>query len=74
MLEFQKNALTEIARLAMQKQAGARALRSVMEEYLMDIMYEIPDMEGLEQVIITKETITKGGSPIYKSKINRRSA
>jgi len=73
-LEFQKNALTEIARLAMQKQAGARALRSVMEEYLMNIMYEIPDMEGLEQVIITKETITKGGSPIYKSKINRRSA
>jgi len=37
-------------------------------------MYEIPDMEGLEQVIITKETITKGGSPIYKSNINRRSA
>ena len=74
MLEFQKNALTEIARLAMQKQAGARALRSVMEEYLMNIMYEIPDMEGLEQVIITKETITKGGSPIYKSKMNRRSA
>ena len=73
-LEFQKNALTEIARLAMQKQAGARALRSVMEEYLMNIMYEIPDMEGLEQVIITKETITKGGSPIYKSNINRRSA
>ena len=73
-LEFQKNALTEIARLAMQKQAGARALRSVMEEYLMNIMYEIPDMEGLEQVIITKETITKGGSPVYKSKINRRSA
>ena len=73
-LEFQKNALTEIARLAMQKQAGARALRSVMEEYLMNIMYEIPDMEGLEQVIITKETVTKGGSPIYKSKINRRSA
>ena len=73
-LEFQKNALTEIARLAMQKQAGARALRSVMEEYLMNIMYEIPDMEGLEQVIITKETVTKGGSPIYKSNINRRSA
>ena len=73
-LEFQKNALIEIARLAMQKQAGARALRSVMEEYLMNIMYEIPDMVGLEQVIITKETITKGESPIYKPKINRKSA
>lgn len=73
-LEFQKEALTEIAKLAIKKQAGARALRSVMEEHLMNIMYDIPDMEGLERVIVTKETISKDGNPIYKSKTKRKSA
>ena len=73
-LEFQDSALKEIVKLAIKKKAGARALRSVMEEHLMDIMYQLPEMEGVERVIITKDTIVKGNDPLYKTIQNRRSA
>ena len=73
-LEFQDSALQEIVKLAIKKKAGARALRSVMEEHLMDIMYQLPEMEGIERVIITKDTILKGNDPLYKTIQNRRSA
>ena len=73
-LEFHDSALKEIVKLAIKKKAGARALRSVMEEHLMDIMYQLPEMEGVERVIITKDTITKGKDPLYKAIQNRRSA
>ena len=73
-LEFQDSALKEIVKLAIKKKAGARALRSVMEERLMDIMYQLPEMEGIERVIITKDTIVKGNDPLYKTIQNRRSA
>jgi len=73
-LEFQDSALQEIVKLAIKKKAGARALRSVMEEHLMDIMYQLPEMEGIERVIITKDTIVKGNDPLYKTIQNRRSA
>ena len=73
-LEFQDSALKEIVKLAIKKKAGARALRSVMEENLMDIMYQLPEMEGIERVIITKDTIVKGNDPLYKTIQNRRSA
>ena len=73
-LEFQDSALKEIVKLAIKKKAGASALRSVMEEHLMDIMYQLPEMEGIERVIITKDTIVKGNDPLYKTIQNRRSA
>ena len=73
-LEFQDSALQEIVKLAIKKKAGARALRSVMEEHLMDVMYQLPEMEGIERVIITKDTIVKGNDPLYKTIQNRRSA
>jgi ATP-dependent Clp protease ATP-binding subunit ClpX len=73
-LEFRDTALQEIVRLALDRKAGARALRSVMEEHLLDIMYYLPEMEGVERVIITKETITKGKEPLYKQSQKRKSA
>jgi len=73
-LEFQKEALNEIVRLALEKKSGARALRSVLEDHLLDIMYQIPEMEGVERVIVTKQTILDGKDPIYKKSQNRRSA
>jgi ATP-dependent Clp protease ATP-binding subunit ClpX len=73
-LEFRDTALQEIVRLALDRKAGARALRSVMEEHLLDIMYYLPEMEGVERVIITKETITKGKEPLYKHSQKRKSA
>ena len=69
-----KKSLREIVKLAIKKKAGARALRSVMEEHLMEIMYQLPEMEGIERVIITKDTILKGKDPLFKKIQNRKSA
>jgi len=73
-LEFQDKALQAIVKLALEKKAGARALRSVMEEHLLDIMYQLPEMEGIERVVITLDTILKGKDPLYKAIQNRKSA
>ncbi len=73
-LEFHDSALSAIVELSLGRNAGARALRSVMEEHLMDIMYYIPEMEGIERVVITKETILKGKAPLYKNSRKRKSA
>ena len=73
-LEFQDKALEAIVKLALEKKAGARALRSVMEEHLLDIMYQLPEMEGVERVVITPDTILKGKDPLYKAIQNRKSA
>ena len=73
-LEFRESALKAIVQLAMELKAGARALRSVMEEHLLDIMYHIPEMEGVERVIITRDMILKGKEPLYKHSRKRKSA
>ena len=73
-LEFQDKALEAIVKLALHKKAGARALRSVMEEHLLDIMYQLPEMEGVERVVITRDTILKSKDPLYKAIQNRKSA
>ena len=73
-LEFESSALKAVVKLAMQKKAGARALRSVIEECLMEIMYCIPDMEGVERVTVTKDVILHGKEPVYDSGKKRKSA
>jgi len=73
-LEFQSSALKAVVKLALKKKAGARALRSVIEECLMEIMYCIPDMEGVERVIITKDVILNGKEPLYDSGKKRKTA
>ena len=73
-LEFRESALKAIVRIAYDRKAGARALRSVMEEHLLDIMYHLPEMERVERVVITKDTILKGKEPIYKQSRKRKSA
>ena len=73
-LEFNDRALKEIVKIAIEKKSGARALRSVMEDYLMDLMYKLPDMEGVERVIITGEAIKDKKDPQFKTLKNRKSA
>ena len=65
-LEFRKVALDEIIVRAMERKAGARALRAVMEEAMMDIMYQIPDMDSVDKIIITRKVITEGAKPLYR--------
>ena len=62
-LEFEEDALRAIARKAMERDTGARALRSIIEEFMMDIMYEIPKDDSIGRVIITKEYIEHTGGP-----------
>ena len=62
-LEFTDEALHAIAKQAKQRELGARALRAIIEEFMLDIMYEIPKDDSIGQVIITKEYIDGNGGP-----------
>ena len=63
-LEFEEDALTAIAKKAMEKDTGARALRASIEEFMLDIMYEIPKDDNIGQVTITRAYIEGTGGPI----------
>lgn len=62
-LQFEDDALRAIAKKALDKDTGARALRSIIEEFMTDIMYEIPKDENIGRVVITKEYVEGTGSP-----------
>ena len=63
-LEFDEEALHSIAAKAMKKDTGARALRSIIEEFMLDIMYEIPKDDNIGQVTITKDYVEGHGAPL----------
>ena len=63
-LEFTEEALRSIAAKAIKKDTGARALRAIIEEFMLDIMYEIPKDDNIGQVTITREYIEGTGGPI----------
>ena len=63
-LVFEDEALEAIAEKAMERHTGARALRAILEEYMLDIMYEIPKDDNIGRVTITKAYIEKTGGPI----------
>ena len=62
-LEFEDGALELIAQKAIERKTGARGLRSIIEETMLDIMYEIPSRDDVEKCIITRETILNGNEP-----------
>jgi ATP-dependent Clp protease ATP-binding subunit ClpX len=63
-LSFEEDALSLIAQKALNRKTGARGLRSILEEILLDIMYELPELAGYE-VIVTKEVVETGSKPLY---------
>lgn len=63
-LDFNEESLRAIAAKAMKKDTGARALRAIIEEFMIDIMYEIPKDDNIGQVTITKEYIEGTGGPV----------
>jgi ATP-dependent Clp protease ATP-binding subunit ClpX len=65
-LEFNEEALHAIAKRAKEKKVGARALRAIIEEFMLDIMYEIPKDDNIGKVTITKEYIEKTGGPLIQ--------
>ncbi len=65
-LQFEEGAYESIAKRALEKKTGARGLRSIIEEIMLDIMYEIPKDKNIGRVIITKSYIEKTGGPIIE--------
>ena len=63
-LNFEEDALALIAQKALDRKTGARGLRSILEEILLDIMYELPELAGYE-VIITEDVVENGAKPLY---------
>lgn len=71
-LSFDEEALSLIAQKALDRKTGARGLRSILEEILLDIMYELPELSGYE-VIISEDVVESGAKPLYikdKNSIN----
>ncbi len=62
-LEFEKAALEEIGKKAIERKTGARGLRGIIEEAMLDIMYEIPSREDIKKCVINKDTILKKKEP-----------
>ena len=69
-LEFTDDALEAIADKAMEKDTGARALRSIIEEFMLDIMYEIPKDDNIGRVTITGDYIRGTGGPLIDIRSN----
>lgn len=70
-LQFQKEAIEEIARIGYLKESGARGLRAVLEKVMLDIMYDVPSEKGISKVIITKDMIldNKKAKIIYDKEV-----
>jgi ATP-dependent Clp protease ATP-binding subunit ClpX len=62
-LEFTQDALAAIAHKAMARKSGARGLRSILENVLLDIMYNLPSMQGLTKVILNESVILEKAEP-----------
>ena len=62
-LNFEDDAITEVARLSNERKTGARGLRAILESSMMEYMYELPSREDVTECIITKDVITGEGEP-----------
>jgi ATP-dependent Clp protease ATP-binding subunit ClpX len=65
-LEFTPDAILEVARTALARKTGARGLRAILEQVMLDVMYELPGNEKMAKCIVTKESITGEGKPILE--------
>lgn len=63
-LDFTEDAIREIAREAIKRKTGARGLRAIVEEIMLDVMYEIPQKKGVKKVVIDKDVVLKKKTPV----------
>lgn len=73
-LEFKDDALTEIAKQAIERKTGARGLRSIVEQVLLDTMYDLPSMNEVERVVISKAVIQGKRKPMLVSKAEQKAS
>ncbi len=71
-LEFDPMALEAIVSKAMERKTGARALRSIVEDFMLDIMYDLPGKENVDRCIITRDVVEHSAEPIYLEPENGR--
>jgi len=67
-LKFTDDALMAIAEKAVERKTGARGLRSIIENLLLDTMFDVPDIEDISEVIVEAETVKDNKQPVYKKK------
>lgn len=72
-LNFEEEALKAIAKKAIKRKTGARGIRAILEENMIDIMYDLPEYKGYE-VLITKDVIENNDSPVYIKKSTKKTA
>ena len=75
-LEIKNDALIEISKLAVERKTGARGLRSIMENLLIDLMYDAPDQKDLKKIIVNGDVVTKKNKPLlmFSNKENQKIA
>jgi ATP-dependent Clp protease ATP-binding subunit ClpX len=64
-LSFADETLGAIARKAIERKAGARGLRSIMESILLDTMFDLPSLEGVKEVVISKQVVEGAAPPLH---------
>jgi ATP-dependent Clp protease ATP-binding subunit ClpX len=72
-LEFDPFSVDAIVKRAMERKTGARALRSIVEDFMLDIMYDLPEKKNIQKCIITKDVVEKGKEPLFL-KADKKSA
>jgi ATP-dependent Clp protease ATP-binding subunit ClpX len=73
-LEFSADAIKEVARTALNRKTGARGLRAILEQVMLDVMYDLPANEKIAKCIITREAITGEGKPVLEEGERKKSA
>ena len=73
-LEFDEGAIDAVTEIAIARKTGARGLRAILEDAMMDVMYDVPSNEGLQKCVVTADTINKKEKPIlmYSKKSEKK--
>ena len=71
-LEFEDGALEEIAKRAIERETGARGLRSIIEAIMLDVMFEVPNRDDIKKIVITRENVIGDSEPNYYNEENRK--
>ncbi|HBR68567.1 MAG TPA: ATP-dependent Clp protease ATP-binding subunit ClpX, partial [Rhodospirillaceae bacterium] len=64
-LKFTDEALKAVAKKAIERKTGARGLRSILENLLLDTMFELPDIEDIQEVVVNEDTVQENKKPVY---------
>jgi ATP-dependent Clp protease ATP-binding subunit ClpX len=66
-LRFTEEALKAVADRALHRKSGARGLRAILESVMLEVMYEIPSVEGISEITITDEVVRGEGEPLFQT-------